>query len=143
MEKIAIISLGNVLKCDDNVANLVLDELKAENALLIKGGTNPENFIGPLEKFKPDIIFFIDATDFNGKAGDVKVFQINDILNLNISTHNLPVSLIKGFFPKTRIKIIGIQPKKIDYGNKISKGLEERFEEIVEAVKKIVFDKNI
>ncbi len=141
MEKIAVISLGSVLRCDDNIANLVLDELKAENILLIKGGTNPENFIGPLEKFKPDIIFFIDAIYFNGKAGDVKVFQINDILNLNISTHNLPVTLFKDFFPKTIIEIIGIQPKKIDLKSKISKGLEERFEEIVETVRKIVFDK--
>ncbi len=139
MKKV-VISIGNPLKSDDNVGNLILDELKKsmKNVTFIRGSTNPENFIEPLRKINPDIIFFVDVASFEGKVGDVKTFQLNDILNINISTHNFPITVFRDFFPSSKIIFIGIKPKTLDVGEYLSPDLKKRFNNIVEEVRTII-----
>jgi len=139
MKKV-VISIGNPLKSDDNIGNLVLDELKKsmENVTFIKGSTNPENFIEPLKKTNPEIIFFIDVASFQGNVGDVKSFQLSDILNVNISTHNFPITVFRNFFPDSKIIFIGIKPKSLDVGEDLSPELKKRFDDIVEEVGSII-----
>lgn len=139
MKKV-VISLGNPLKSDDNIGNIVLEKLKTlnENTELIKAEITPENFLEKLKKINPDIIFFLDAVIFDGEVGNVKTFTIDKISEVIPSTHNLPVSLFRKFLPKTNIILIGIKPKKIDYGEKLSPELENKIDEIVEKVKEII-----
>jgi hydrogenase maturation protease HycI len=140
--KKAIISLGNPLKSDDNVGNLVLDELKKimkkNNTHFIKGSTNPENFIQPLRKINPGIIFFIDVALFEGKVGDVKLFQLKEILNVSVSTHNFPITVFKNFFPNSKIFLIGIKPKDLGVSEELSPELKSKLNDIVEKVKTII-----
>lgn len=139
MKKV-VISVGNPLKTDDNIGNLVLDELQKSMKKIhfIKGGMNPENFIEPLKKINPDEMFFIDVASFEGNVGDVKIFQLEDILNMNISTHNFPITVFKQFFPKSKILLIGIKPKNLDVGEGLSLELKDKFENIVKRVKTII-----
>ncbi len=109
-----------------------------KDVTFIKGSTNPENFIEPLKRINPEIIFFIDVASFSGKAGDVKIFQLDDILDMNISTHNLPITVFRKFFPISKIILIGIKPKNLDVGEGLSPELENRFDSIVEEVKTII-----
>jgi hydrogenase 3 maturation protease len=141
MKKV-VISLGNPLKSDDNVGNLVLDELKKivrrDNIHFIKGSTNPENFIQSIQNIDPDIIFFIDVALFEGKVGDVKLFQLEEILNMSVSTHNLPITVFKNFFPDSKILLIGIKPKNLDVGEELSLELKNKLNTIIEKVKTII-----
>jgi len=140
MKKV-IISVGNPLKSDDNISNLILGELQKSmkgNFYFIKGFTNPENFIEPLNKIKPDIVYFIDVALFQGNPGDVKLFELEDILNMSISTHNFPITVFKQFFPDSEIKLIGIKPKSLDVGEDLTPELKEKFEDIVKRVKTII-----
>jgi len=140
--KKAIISIGNPLKSDDNVSNLILDKLqksiKDRNFYFIRAGTNPENFIEPLRKIKPDIIYFIDVALFQGNPGDIKLFQLEDILDMSISTHNFPITVFKDFFSNSKIKLIGIKPKSLSVGEGLSPELKDKFESIVQRVKTII-----
>lgn len=139
MKKI-VIGIGNPLKSDDNVGNLVLDKLKnsMKNIAFVKGTTSPENFIEPIKKMKPEIIFFIDVASFEGKTGDVKSFQLNDVVEMNISTHNFPITIFRKFFPDSKIIFIGIKPKTLEFGESLSSDLKKRFNTIVEEVRKII-----
>ena len=141
MKKV-IISIGNPLKSDDNVGNLILDELqksmKDRNLHFIKASTSPENFIEPLKKIKPDVIYFIDVALFQGNVGDIKLFQLEDILNMSISTHNFPITVFKKFFSDSKIKLIGIKPKSVDVGEGLSPELKNKFENIVQRVRVII-----
>ena len=140
--KRVIMSIGNPLKSDDNISNLILDELrksmKDQNLYFIKAGTNPENFIEPLKTIKPDIIYFIDVALFQGNIGDIKLFQLEEILNYNISTHNLPITVFRKFFPKSKIMLIGIKPKSLDVGESLTLELQNKFWEIIKKIKTIV-----
>lgn len=138
--KKTVMSIGNPLKSDDNIGNLILDELQKsmKDVNFIKGSTNPENFIEPLKKINPEIIFFIDVAFFSGKVGAVKTFQLKDILDINISTHNFPITVFKKIFPDSKIILIGIKPKNLDIGEGLSPELKNKFDSLVEEVKKII-----
>jgi len=138
----AIISVGNPLKSDDNIGNLILDKIKNsyknKDYHFFKGGMNPENFIEPLKKINPDEIFFIDIAIFEGEVGDVKLFKLEDIIDMNISTHYFPISIFKEYFPEIRLVLIGIKPKVVNFGQDLSPELEAKLPEIVEKVRRTI-----
>ena len=123
-----VIGIGNLLKRDDNIGNLVVDKLrktiKDKNILFIRGETNPENFIGKIKSFNPDVIYFIDAVEFDGEVGDVKVFSVEDVLNQSLSSHGISVRVFKDFFPDAEINVIGIKPEDVGYGEGLSKSID-------------------
>lgn len=138
-----VISLGNPIKSDDNIGNLVLDKLqkgnKNQNITFIRAEISPENFFYKAVELKPQIVYIIDAVDFGGNIGDVKLFDYNDIMGLPITTtHNIPITLFSQFIPKNRIKLIGIQPKSVGVGEELSTELSEMFEEICERIEKLL-----
>ena len=140
MKKV-IIGIGNPLKRDDNIGNLIADKLKGisgNDILLIRAETNPENYIDKLRSFEPEIIYFIDAVEFDGKTGEVRVFDIEDVLNQSLSTHGISVRIFKDFFPNTKIKIIGIKVKGISYGEGLSEELKQKLGTITKKVEKII-----
>jgi len=140
--KKAIISIGNPMKADDNIGNIILDEIKKDyknkNYYFFKGGMNPENFIEPLKKINPDEIFFIDVAIFEGKIGDVKLFNLEDIIDMNISTHYFPISIFKKYFPKAKLLLIGIKPKAINFGQDLSSEMKARLPGIIEKVQRTI-----
>lgn len=137
-----VISLGNPLKRDDNIGNLILNQLRKDiknrNTYFIKGETNPENSIGQIKKINPNEIFFIDAVLFDGKVGDVRLFKLEDASNMIASTHNLPLDIFKRFFSNCEISLIGIMPGNVEYGEKISMGLQNKFNDILKEIKKLI-----
>jgi len=141
-DKKAIISVGNPLKADDNIGNIILDKIKdsykKKDYYFFKGGMNPENFIEPLRKINPDKIFFIDVAIFEGKFGDVKLFKLEDIIDMNISTHYFPISVFKKYFPKTILVLIGIKPKFVNFGQELSPDLKDKLPEIIKKVQKTI-----
>ena len=140
--KKAIISVGNPLKADDNIGNIILDKIKKDyknkDYHFFKGGMNPENFIEPLKKINPDEIFFIDVAIFDGEIGDVKLFKLEDIIDMNISTHYFPISIFKKYFPKTRLVLIGIKPKIVNFGQDLSPELKNKLPEIIKKVQRTI-----
>ena len=136
--RIALVSMGSPLKGDDDVANQVLEKVKGREGLLkVRAENAPENFIKPIQEFKPETIVFLDAVDFRGEAGEVRLFSLRDMADIMVSTtHNIPVGLIGQFFPGARVMVIGIQPKSIDYGTELSRELEFRMADILKDVER-------
>lgn len=128
----AVMSIGNPIKSDDNIGNIILDRLDIKNIIKIKAGIRPENFIKELKDC--DEIIILDALEFGGDVGEVRIFELNEIKDALTSTHNIPITLLKRFLPDSKIKITGIQPKNIGFGEELSEELENKIGEIVERV---------
>jgi len=141
MKKV-IISVGNPLKSDDNIGNLIVDKIKKyyknKDYYFFKGGMNPENFIEPLKKINPDVIFFIDVAIFDGEVGDVKLFRLDDIIDINISSHYFPITIFKKYFPKAILILVGIKPKIINFGENLSPELKAKLREIIQKVQRTI-----
>ena len=132
----ALVSMGSPLKADDDVANLVLDRLREREGLLkVRAGPSPENFIKPVRQFRPDAIVFLDAVDFKGEAGEVRLFGLRDLAEIMVTTtHDIPIGTIGQFFQGVKVMVIGIQPKDISYGTGLSRELEARLPDITMGV---------
>ena len=64
--RVAILGVGNESNGDDGAGVRVVRELAARmpatpGVLLIDAGTAPENFTGPLRRFRPELVIEIDA----------------------------------------------------------------------------------
>ncbi len=129
-------SIGNPIKSDDNIGNIILERLDVEGMKKIKGEVMPENFIDQLKICEEIII--IDALQFDGDVGEVRTFELDDIKNVVISTHNITFDLLQKFLPNSKIKIIGIQTKNVDFGLEMSKELESKIGEIVQRVNSLL-----
>jgi hydrogenase maturation protease len=132
----AVMSIGNPIKSDDNIGNIILDKLNVEDAKKIKGEITPENFIDSLRIYEDIII--IDALQFDGEVGEVRTFELDDIKDVVISTHNVTFDLLQKFLPNSKIRIIGIQTKNIDFGLKMSEELEGKIGQIVAKVTELL-----
>ncbi len=82
LPRVAIVGIGNELRCDDAAGSLVArglhDLQQAVNGsrplvyetLVIDAGEAPENITGNLRTFKPGLILFIDAAEMGKAPGD-------------------------------------------------------------------------
>jgi len=127
-----VLGVGNRLRGDDAIGSLVTDKLgKFEGLMVIDCATTPENYIEPVVRLAPERILIVDACDFGGKPGEFRLFEREDIERLAaglLSTHTLPLSMTVALLEqqlKTRIQLLGVQPERIDFGEKLSEPVAE------------------
>lgn len=65
-----------------------LKKIFTKNIEYIEGGISGMNLLHLLPKF--DTIMLIDADEFKGKSGDVRVFSLNEIRSLKTSNYSHP-----------------------------------------------------
>ncbi|MFH1414066.1 MAG: hydrogenase 3 maturation endopeptidase HyCI [Candidatus Omnitrophota bacterium] len=123
--KVVILGIGNALRSDDGIGSLLASRLKARVPYIVyDAGVSPENFLGKIEKDKPENLVIIDAVDFGGKPGEFRAVDSNDIKTANLfSTHNASLSMLINFLQsnsKMDIIVLIIQPKTITFGDQLS-----------------------
>lgn len=140
--RIAVIGIGNPLKKDDNIGNIIIEklckEIKDKNFVFIKAYLTPENYLSLLKKEKPKNVYIIDAVEFKGAVGEVKVFNLNEINQSRVTTHNIPIAIYQDYFPNSIIKLIGIKVKDVSFGEELSKEIKDKFDIIIKEVKRII-----
>ena len=115
-----VVGMGNPLKSDDNIGNLIAEKLDCEKII---AESNPEAYVSKMKNYKK--IIFIDAVDFNAEPGSVKMFKINNLDEIPFSTHGIPVSFFRKMLPDSEIFVIGIQPKSLEFGTELFLDVEE------------------
>ena len=117
---ILFVGIGNVLKTDDGAGVYISQRIiKTDriSALTVEAGI--ENHIGKINSLNPDILVLVDCVDLKSSPGTYKLLTLNQIQDLTFNTHNISLKRLTDFF-KMEVYILGIQPKKIDFGENIS-----------------------
>jgi hydrogenase 3 maturation protease len=138
-EKIVILGIGNQIRGDDALGSIIAQRLselyrKNDQIVVFDGGMVPENYLGPIKKENPSHVVLIDAVDMKQNPGFIRIVKKEEIVKYHISTHAMPISfLIKYLETENNVKIIliGIQPKKMDLTQEISKEIENSIEKIL------------
>lgn len=128
---VLLVGIGNALKSDDNIGNLVVEKLKNGFDVLV-AETNPEAYLSKMKGY--DKIIFVDAVDFQGEVGEVKLFKLDEIQDLLYATHNIPINVLKKMLHGVEIKVIGIQPMNLEFGTELSLNLED----VISKVRKLL-----
>jgi hydrogenase 3 maturation protease len=135
--KTAIIGVGNILKGDDQVGPVLISRLQGKTkACLFDCGEVPENYIQPIVEAKPETIIIVDASDWAGIAGELRLIKKEEIKDFGFSTHNASLRLffdyLKGELPLVNIIIIGVQAGRRSLAQSLSPEVEATLNELVD-----------
>ena len=130
MIKKLLLGVGNDIRGDDAVGELVAREFEKEGWKSVDCGSIPENYITTIDKGKYDTIVIVDAASMGIEPGDIRIVPRNNLGVFTMSTHALPLSLVMDFLEeKTKeVILIGIQPKEM----KLKEGITEEIEKAKE-----------
>ena len=146
-KKCLIAGVGNTLRSDDGIGIKVLTYLKknlpSKNFDFLEFANKSIDIINYITKYSGT--FIIDTVQLNMPPGSVKSFGLEDI-NINpsinkTSSHDISLkdllNLLNTLDIKNKVYIIGMQPKNLSYGEKLSEEVYGSFPVILSEIKKL------
>ncbi|MGD9152340.1 MAG: hydrogenase maturation protease [Gammaproteobacteria bacterium] len=142
-----ILGVGNIWRRDDGVGIEAIKLLRQEsmtNVDLINGGIDGLSLIDVIKRYQRAII--IDAVDMQLTPGTVKLFDIKEakikIKHDALSTHGFGLAEVLGLLEKlgckTKIKIIGVQPQDISFGEGMTELVKASLLKVVNLCRRIL-----
>jgi len=141
--RIAILGLGNLMRTDDAVGMLAVQQLRADPRLpisvsLVDGGTLGLDLLHPLDGVTH--LLALDAVDTGAAPGTLVRFAGDAIADLPVSksVHLLGFSDLIGAMQLTgnapaEIVVLGVQPEETGWGTRLTTCLEAALPELVDA----------
>ncbi|MEA3493894.1 MAG: hydrogenase 3 maturation endopeptidase HyCI [Candidatus Margulisiibacteriota bacterium] len=135
-----IITVGNSLRSDDGLGPYIAGKFKqtGNGYLLLDAGDKPENVVDKAVDYKPAKTVIIDAADFGGAAGEVRIIPEEAIPDSTLSTHAFPLRVISKIIADdtgSKVLFIGVQSKNIALGEKMSGEVKVAAEELLKCMK--------
>ncbi|MCP4075640.1 MAG: hydrogenase maturation protease [Gammaproteobacteria bacterium] len=136
-----VLGIGNTLLTDEGVGVHVVNHLQQQqtslssssDVIFMDGGTLSFTLAEPIESC--DQLIVIDASEIKAHAGDVKVFE-NDEMDKFITSGNkksvhevtlvdvMSIAMLSGNLPEKRA-LVGIQPDNLDWGNEPTEKVQQ------------------
>ena len=131
-----IITVGTTFRSDDGVGPYIAEKCTApkRDVVVLNAGDKPENFIDRAIEIKPQKTIIIDAADFGGLAGEVRLIPEEAIPDTTLSTHTFPLKIISRILAEdtgTDVYFLGVQPKDMGFGEGLSPEVRESAELII------------
>lgn len=131
--------VGQSLCGDDGAGPAVVCRLQQvlkphDNLLLMDCGHAPENCFGPIIRFVPDEILFIDAIRAAEPPGTVRWLKANEADSAGGSTHTLSLGMLAAYLAGitgASAHVLGICPDSMEFGEALSKPVEAAVAEVV------------
>ncbi|HAD82544.1 MAG: hypothetical protein A2509_01470 [Candidatus Edwardsbacteria bacterium RIFOXYD12_FULL_50_11] len=121
-----MVGVGNVLRGDDGFGPELVKNLSGKTEInLLDGGETPEDLLDQIVQTAPARLVIADAVALGGMPGDAALLESDQLgKRIAVSTHNLSllmfIKYLKEKLPELDIKILGVQPRNIDFGKGLS-----------------------
>jgi hydrogenase 3 maturation protease len=118
--RLAVLGIGHELCGDDAVGVRLAGMLRPltagnERLLVIEAGPAPENFTGPLRRFRPDLVLLVDAAQMDAGPGTIGWLDLQSVGGISASSHTLPLHILVSYLVAElgcQVALIGIQPEQ-------------------------------
>lgn len=133
-----ILTIGNTLRGDDAVGPAIAAALQGYPRLVFNAGERPEGVIDDIVAAKPAQLIIIDAADFKGVPGEIRIIPGEQIPDTTLSTHQFPLKVIAKIIAQdtgARVQFVGIQYQQIQPGAAISKSVQLAAKKLITAIK--------
>ena len=112
--RVALLCVGNPLRADDGAGPALARRLDvADPWRVFDCGVAPENWIGPVCAFHPDVALLVDAIDFAAPPGTLRCWPADALADVGVSTHHASPSLTVQIITEdagAEAMVVGIQP---------------------------------
>ena len=135
-KRFGVVGIGNVIKGDDGAGCAVAEGLQGKIDMpVVDCAEVPENYGGWVEKRGLESVVYVDAVDFGGKPGEVRIVPLEKMMMSASSTHSLSlhymILFLKNEWDGDPI-MVGIQPKSVELDEGLSEEVREGVEMLVE-----------
>jgi len=140
---LVIVGVGNTLRGDDGVgvelARILKESMKSERAKVFIVEDKVDLIPKMLRDVNPGIILLLDAADFGGRPGEIRVMKLEEASRKAISTHELPLDLImKAAGISAPAYVLGIQVENLEFGKEVSPQVKAAANEVASLLLKLV-----
>ena len=147
--KIAIVGVGNELRGDDGAGPAVVQALRAmshihqssseaqsasQQILILDAGPAPENYTGPLRRFRPAFVLIIDAAEMGEAPGTVRWLSWKETSGIGVATHALPLHVFATYLCAgldCDVALLGIQPANTEIGAAHSASVQKAVRKVI------------
>ncbi len=132
--RVCVLGVGNRDRRDDGAGSVIAEHLAGCTAArVIDAGSVPENHLEQIARLQPDSVLILDACDFGGLPGDVRILDPMDLKYSGLSTHSLSLQMAAGFLKartQARQALLAIQPADIGSGPGLSAPIARAVERV-------------
>lgn len=153
--RVAVLGVGNPVRGDDGAGIYVAILLRSlfrrrpssrgteppGSWFSIPAGAVPENYLSLVTRFRPTHIIVVDAFHQGSVPGTVSIIPTSSIEGVSLSSHQLPLGLIRDFLSFSGISqqlYIGIEPRCIDLGTLITPPVRTSSRKVAQAIARLV-----
>ena len=136
--RVLLIGMGNTVRKDDAAGIRVITRGRGRvppGAILLNVGTTPENYSSKIKQLKPTHVIFFDAVEMKKNPGEYCFINEETLVSQSMSTHKQPLSMLmavlKEGIPDVSIKLVGIQPKTVEFGYGMSTAVDRGVDSLV------------
>ncbi|MCK4548582.1 MAG: hydrogenase maturation protease [Candidatus Krumholzibacteria bacterium] len=131
-KRFGVVGIGNVIKGDDGAGCMVVEKLGEGFAMpTVDCAEVPENYGGWVERRDLQAVVYVDAVEFAGEPGEVRIIPLEKMMQSATSTHHLSlhymIKFLKNEWEGDAI-MVGIQPVSMGIGegvcNEVAAGAE-------------------
>ena len=83
-----LMGIGNELKGDDGIGNVIAREFSAPGWKAIACETVPENFTSVIRRERPELLVIVDATDMGLNPGEIRIIPEGRLNSINVEGLN-------------------------------------------------------
>lgn len=120
-KRFGIVGIGNVVRGDDGAGCLLVERLQGRlDVPLVDCGEVPENYGGWVERRGLEAVVYVDAVDFGGEPGEVRIIPLAKLMESATNTHNLSLHYVIRFLEEEwdgDAILVGIQPITWKFGD--------------------------
>jgi hydrogenase 3 maturation protease len=132
---VCLMGIGNRHWHDDGVGSYIAEALEPCSGFdSVDAGFIPENHLEKVADKHPDRILLVDATDFGGEPGQVRLLFPEKVAYSGISTHAGSLRMLAEYMharTHAPVALLAIQPADTSAGESLSPIVSDTFEELV------------
>ena len=141
-KRFGVVGIGNVIKGDDGAGCLVVEKLGEDFSMpTVDCAEVPENYGGWVERRDLQAVVYVDAVEFGGEPGEVRIIPLEKMMESATSTHHLSlhymIKFLKDEWSGDAI-MVGIQPVAMRIGEGVCDEVAAGAQLLVEILKKAV-----
>jgi hydrogenase 3 maturation protease len=124
--RLAVVGIGDELNPPDRLgmyAARQVDQHRVQGVKVFFAGTVPESITGPLRRYRPGHVLFLDAADMGVRPGTIAVIEPEHVRATLLSTHVLPLTVVMDYVQQesgSGVTLLGIQPDLTGPGRDLS-----------------------
>jgi hydrogenase 3 maturation protease len=141
-KRFGVVGIGNVIKGDDGAGCVLIERLGEGFPMpVVDCAEVPENYGGWVERRELEAVVYVDAVEFGGETGEVRIIPLEKMMESATSTHHLSLHYMIRFLKNEwegEAIMVGIQPASMVIGEGICKEVSEGVDLVAEVLVKAV-----